>query len=323
MMDMDRIGKVKPGRPIDLFTIGRVYVDIQYFVDELPQPNKAGEILEIYQGCGGCPGNVAVAASRLGLTTAVCAMVGSDVYGTRYIEQLKRENVDVSPMRQDPEKPTGMSVILMDAQGIPAIVRRLGANTELFFDDVDADRLLQAKWLHMAAASNPSVLEEASTLAKENGIVTSFDPGRSMSRKGYQALKTIWDNTDVVIVNREEAGNLVDITYDRLNFAEITEKLVATIGEDRVYILKGGPEAVYARSHDDAFFEDPFDVEVVDTLGAGDAFDAGVITGLLGGQPLRASVVYGNAVAALKIGRKGTQSLPTRSDVESFLTRWT
>jgi ribokinase len=291
MMDMDRIGKVKPGRPIDLFTIGRVYVDIQYFVDELPQPNKAGEILEIYQGCGGCPGNVAVAASRLGLTTAVCAMVGSDVYGTRYIEQLKRENVDVSPMRQDPEKPTGMSVILMDAQGIPAIVRRLGANTELFFDDVDADRLLQAKWLHMAAASNPSVLEEASTLAKENGIVTSFDPGRSMSRKGYQALKTIWDNTDVVIVNREEAGNLVDITYDRLNFAEITEKL--------------------------------FDVEVVDTLGAGDAFDAGVITGLLGGQPLRASVVYGNAVAALKIGRKGTQSLPTRSDVESFLTRWT
>jgi len=250
-------------------------------------------------------------------------MVGSDVYGSGYIEQLKRENVDGAPMRQNPEKPTGMSVILLDAQGIPAIVRRLGANTELFFDDVDADRLLQAKWLHMAAASNPSVLEEASTLAKKNGIITSFDPGRSMSRKGYQALQTIWDNTDVVIVNREEAGNLVGMAYDRLNFAEIAEKLIATIGEDRLYLIKGGPEAVYARSPDIAFFEDPFDVEVVDTLGAGDAFDAGVITGLIKGQSLRESVVYGNAVAAIKIGRKGTQSLPYQRDVESFLTRWT
>lgn len=320
---MDRIVNVKLESPIDVFTIGRVYVDIQYFVDELPQPNKAGEIREIYQGCGGCPGNVAVAASRLGLNTAVCAMVGSDVYGSGYIEQLKRENVDGAPMRQNPEKPTGMSVILLDAQGIPAIVRRLGANTELFFDDVDADRLLQAKWLHMAAASNPSVLEETSTLAKKNGIITSFDPGRSMSRKGYQALQTIWDNTDVVIVNREEAGNLVGMAYDRSNFDEIAEKLIATIGEDRLYLIKGGPEAVYARSPDVAFFEDPFDVEVVDTLGAGDAFDAGVITGLIKGHPLRESVVYGNAVAAIKIGRKGTQSLPYQRDVESFLTRWT
>jgi ribokinase len=318
---MERVRRIKGKAEIDVFTVGRVYIDIQYFVDNLPGPNKAGEILEIHQGCGGCPGNVAVAAARLGLKTAVCAMVGSDEFGEMYINRLKSENVDASCVSRDDVKPTGMSVIMLDRRGTPAIVRRLGANTELYFDDVDTDLVEKAKWLHMAAASNISVPEETSAVAKEAGLVTSFDPGRSMSRLGYGKLKKIWDNTDVVIVNREEAGNIVGVTYDGSNFDEVSEKLIAAIGEDRLYVIKGGSEPVYGRSQEEEFFLRPFKVEVVDTLGAGDAFDAGVIAGLVWGKSLRESIDYGNAVAALKIMKKGTQSVPYKEDMENFLKR--
>lgn len=320
---MERVKHMKKNARIDLFTIGRVYVDIQYFVDKLPGPNKAGEILEIYQGCGGCPGNVAVAAARLGLKTAVCAMVGSDEFGEMYINRLKRENVDASCISIDPEKPTGMSVIMLDSEGIPAIVRRLGANTELFFDDVDTGLVGNSKWLHMGAASNISVLEKTSAIAKKQGVITSFDPGRSMSRLGYQKMKEVWDNTDVVIVNREEAGNIVGVSYNRSNFDEVSEKLISTIGEDKLYIIKGGSEAAFAHSEQDEFFVRPWKKPkpIVDELGAGDAFDAGIIGGLLWGKSLRKSIEYGHAVAALKIMKKGTQSLPYREDVENFLKR--
>ncbi len=296
----------------DVVTVGHILVDIRFIVNRFAGPDEEASILSQTRGTGGSAANVAIGVSRLGGRSAVIAKIGLDSFGRIAIEELMKENVDVSGIRVS-FKDTGFSVVIIDNEGNIAMYGFKGAAEELEPDDIDANIIKKAKALHIASLRVDSSIR-AATLAKQYGAIVSWDPGRRMSQKGLDYFKELLKHVDIVLVNRKEAKYLTGLE----DYREAA-KLIASTGP-RIVIVKRGGEGVYALVEGVEYDIPAFKVDKpVDTTGAGDAFAAGFILGLVRGYDTRKALVYGNAVAALKIQRLGSHNVPSHEEVVRFI----
>jgi sugar/nucleoside kinase (ribokinase family) len=195
----------------------------------------------------------------------------------------------------------------------------VGASEPVHPGELYAAYIHDAQHLHMTGI-NFEALETASRLAKKTGKTISFDPGRSKSEQGYKKLAPVLKYVDYLLVNRREARVLLGEANDP-NILEVAKKLKRRIGEEKTYVVKGGSNDILVYSPEGNFSVSPFKIKVVDTIGAGDAFDAGFLTALLRGRDLADAVVYGAASGSLKCTREGAQSAPDKLDLEDFLRK--
>jgi len=148
----------------------------------------------------------------------------------------------------------------------------------------------------------------ASGIAHEKRIPISFDPGRAASRLGEKALSEIFLRTQLLIINRHE---LKLITGSE----SVSEAKRLGTEYDMQVVIKGGRRPAAVCSPRGVYYIPGFKVDVVDTLGAGDAFDSGIISGRLNKWSLVESVKLGHACAAAKCLHEGAQSMPHRKTV--------
>ncbi|MFH0961774.1 MAG: carbohydrate kinase family protein [archaeon] len=287
---------------------GHILYDLRCYVENFPKPDKTSFVRGKMKGSvGGSATNVVCNLAKLGKKTAILGKVGFDENGEFALRSLRKLGVETSGVKIDQKHPTGLSIVVIDKKGQPAVVEMLGANERIEPREISFSLINSAKIVHLTGAPVRR-LEEVSEYAKSLGKTVAFDPGRSISRLGYKALEKTLRNSDILIINRKEAAELGG--PDRL------KKLLP----DKTIVIKGGkkPTILYDPK-DCAFLEiGTYPVAVRDTLGSGDAFSAGFIAKLLEGEPIWQAVSYANACGALKATREGADGLPHRDEVDDF-----
>jgi sugar/nucleoside kinase (ribokinase family) len=292
-------------RPMDLVVLGDCNPDVLVLGGDVTPAFGQQEKLvgSIDLVVGGSAAITAVAAARLGLNVALVAAVGADPAGAFMLDQLTREGVDVSAVVVRAQTPTGMTVALSRGRD-RAILTALGAMTSLTAADVPGSLLARARHVHVSAyflledSLGPG-LAGLLAAARAGGATTSLDTNWDPSERwGDERLAAAIAQTDLLLPNEAEAL--------RLSGAGSLDAAVSALtAVGRSLVVKLGERGVTCADRSTLSHVSVPAVLPVDTTGAGDCFNAGLIAGLLQGLALPAAAALGCAAGALSTGGLG------------------
>ncbi len=318
---------------MDLVCLGEMLIDM--FPAETGR--RLAEVSAFLPNPGGAPANVAVAAARLGASSAFIGKVGEDAFGRLLIETLEQEGVVTRGMRVDKGARTTMAFIAKpDAHTAEYVFyRNPGADMLLRVDELDRELLAGTRVFHFGSISlihEPSrgATRAALDLARAAGALISFDVNYrpSLWPDEAEALRLIKETlplADLVKVNEAELALLSGTSELEAGSATLLAQ------GPQLVVVTLGAEGSYFRSAAGMGRARPFVVETVDAVGCGDAFTAGLLCQLLWQQDWRGALTapllgpmlrYANAVGALTALRPGViPALPTAVEVEEFLLK--
>jgi 5-dehydro-2-deoxygluconokinase len=309
------------GAELEVLTVGRVSVDL--YPEQIGVP--LAEVRTFRKMLGGSPTNVAVAAARLGRRSAVITKVGDDPFGPYVREALEGFGVDSTRVGTDPDLRTPIVFCeIFPPDHFPLLFYREPKAPDLNLrpGDFDLDEVARVPlfWTSGTALSQePSRGSTLAALAARRGGITVHDldyrqmfwPSRGEAgRLGREALRY----ATVAVGNLEE----VSVVVGDLEPGEAADALLA-LGPE-LAIVKLGPGGVLARSAGEYCVVPPVEIEVVNGLGAGDAFGGALCHGLLSGWDLERTIRFANAAGALVAGRLGcADDMPTAEEIEELL----
>ena len=261
---------------------------------------------------GGSGAIVACGAARLGLRTALASVVGADPLGRFMLGALGERGVDASGVLVHPEERTGVSVVLVRGSD-RAIITALGTISELTADLVDRQLLRAARHVHVSSyflhhglrPGLAGLLREA----RRVGASTSIDPNWDPSEEWDGGLLELLGETSILFVNAEEARRIAAV-------ADL-EEAAGVLSRDGsvLVVLKLGAEGALAVDGGRIIRSAAVAVEEVDSIGAGDSFDAGFLAGHLSGRPPGDSLRLANTCGALSMrAAGGTGAQPTLAE---------
>jgi 5-dehydro-2-deoxygluconokinase len=309
-------------RELEVLTVGRIGVDL--YAEQLGVP--FAEARTFAKSIGGSPTNVAVAAARLGLHSAVFTAVGDDELGRYARSALERFGVDTRFVGVHPTLPTPIVLAAMNPPEDPWFVFRRepkAPDLELRLDDVDRQlaRSVRLLWISAGALADEPSRTTAQTLLVERErrphVVLDLDYRPSFWHSEDEARATIGsavDHATVAVGNRAECEIAVG-TSDPDAAAD------ALLGRGvELAIVKQGGAGVLVATPDERAVVPPVPVEVVSGLGAGDAFGGALCKGLLAGWPPVETVEFANAAGALVASRLlCADAMPTEDEVRELL----
>lgn len=295
----------------DILVVGSLNMDLVVRAPRFPAPGEtiSGEDLAIIPGGKGA--NQAVAAARLGADVSMLGRVGSDVFGQTLLDNLVNNGVDASRIQRDPSA-TGTAAIIVDAHGQNSIVLSPGANGKVTPGDV-AD-LPEAKILLLQFEIPSETVLSAARKAREKGmrVIVNPAPARKVAPEFMRSV-------DILVPNESELNLLTGTAVTDPASAEAAARLMIAQGAGMVIVTRGEHGSLTV-TQKDIYRVPAFQVDVIDTTAAGDAFIGGLAVSLAEDRPIREALTYANACGALAVTRFGAQpSLPTRDDVEDFL----
>ena len=310
--------------------IGELLID---FVSTTPDVTLA-EAPGFVKAPGGAPANVAVGLAKLGMDAGFIGKVGADAFGDFLRETLQQNSVDTDYLISDEGSRTTLAFVATRSDGMKDITfyRHPGADIQLAPDEINTDYIQSADLFHYGSVSLSHSPSREATLhaieaAKAGGALLSYDPNLRLMLwdNANDAKHWIWEvmpYADVVKLSEEEwefvtgdAG--LEHGIDRI-LRRGVKLIVVTLGERGCYYTNGITNG----------FVDGFSVDVVDPLGAGDAFVAAMLTQLMQHADLLALervrldeiMRYANAAGALATQKVGViPALPTPPDIEHFL----
>lgn len=301
---------------MSIFILGSYAKALVMTADRIPM---AGETLigtDFRQTWGGKGSDMAVQAARLGARVAYSGVVGDDTFGHEFVALMREEGVNIDALTLTPDLPTGAGLIIKDNQSRNVIVVDMGAN-KLFSPAMVDDARAQMEQSSVVLAQLEIPLETALyglTLAKQLGKTTILNPAPACDLRGVNL-----SHIDYLTPNETEARVALGLSPDdgRSN-RDIADLLLETGCRHVVMTLGEAGSAVFSRT---GTLEIPScKVDVVDSNGAGDSFNAALAVALSEGQPIERAAYFANATAALCCGDWETvPSYKTRQQVEHFL----
>lgn len=310
----------------DLVVVGDCNADLLISGgDVVPAFGQAERLVEASNlVIGGSGGIFAAGAARLGLRVAMVGVLGDDIFGRFMRESLEARGVDMSAVRTDPRIPTGLSVHMI-RDGDRAILTNPGTIPELRSSDIDRDLIASARHVHIAAYFLQSGLwaglEGLLCQAREAGTTVSLDPNWDPSGTWDQGLSGIYGLLDVLLPNETEAAQLARAVAgpEPAAAAELTaERAARTLAaEGPAAVVKLGAEGALAALPDGRLIGVPAvpDTRPVDSVGAGDSFDAGYLAATLWSWDTRRALALGAACGALSTRQRGgTGAQATRAE---------
>ncbi|QZT35517.1 sugar kinase [Caldalkalibacillus thermarum TA2.A1] len=281
---------------------------------------------QFYKQIGGAESNVAIGLARLGHQVGWFSKLGKDPFG-RFIEKFIRgEGVDTSRCIYTDQAPTAVFFKeKLNPKNINVYYYRKGSAASLLrADDLDEAYITSAKMLHLSgitpalSSSAKETVYRAIEMAKAKGVKVVFDPNIRLKLWSLEESKPVLldliRQADIVLPGVEE-GQLITGEED-------PEKIVDALRAhgQQIFVVKMGARGAYYDNGQEKGYVPVFKAEVVDPVGAGDGFAAGVISGLLRGWTMQEAVRLGNAVGAMVVGVSGdVEGLPYWHEVEQML----
>ena len=326
----------EPTKALDLLVLGDVNPDIVVAEAEPRFGQQEQLVASIALTIGGSAGIVAAAAARLGLRVGVVGVVGDDPFGRFMLDELVARGVDVAGCRIDRERPTGASVVLTRGTD-RAILTAAGTIADLTAGDVPARLVETARHVHVASyflqAGLWPGLADLVRRARAAGASASVDPNWDPRGSWDAGLKDLLPLLDVFLPNEAEARLITGDRAANEPGGETTgaggeaatvmaARRLRALGQDRplIVVKRGAAGALAIDAAGSPILVPTHPVDAVDSVGAGDAFDAGFLAAWLDGRPVRECLAFGVACGALSTrAAGGTASLATRDEVEALL----
>jgi len=318
----ERIQTARGGTRFDVLSIGRVGVDLYPL-----QINKSlGDVETFGKFLGGSATNVAVAAARYGRRCAVITRTGADPFGDFIHKALRQFGVDDRWVTSVPSLPTPVTFCeIFPPDNFPVYFYRWpkAPDLEIRPEELDIDGVRQAKifWLTVTGlCAEPSRSATLRCLqAREEGSLTVLDLDYrpmfwSSAEEARQQTQSVLAYVSVVVGNLEE----YEMAVGSRDPEAVTEAVLQHGVE--LVIVKQGKDGVFARTKDNVVTVSALSVEIVNGLGAGDAFGGALCHGLLAGWDLERIARFGNAAGAIVASRLScSTAMPTSREVERLL----
>lgn len=300
-----------------VMVLGSAVVDLMARTPHLPVPGETVRGSSFRQSSGGKGLNQGIAACKSGGDVDMVMKLGRDT-----LAEVPLRAMDEAGLRRDcvfyhETVATGVSLINVDeGTSQNEIVIVPGACATLTGEDLDAisGRLKASAYLLLQLEINQDANEAAARLAKANGVRVILNPApcQPLSDDFLNGLYLVTPNevevealTGVAVTDQASADRAAQVLFDK--------------GVQHVLITLGG-RGVYLNTEGRSEIIPAYRVDAVDTTGAGDAFNGGLLTALSEGKPLREAARFANALAALSVQRYGAApSMPTREEIEAFL----
>lgn len=292
-----------------VLAVGNINIDLTFYLQKSPEPDSEAFADGFSCFNGGSASNFAVGVARLGLGSGMVGCVGDDRFGREAIEALRNEGVATDGVRMLKGERTGTVCVLVEGGGGRRMVAYRGANSRL----PEAVAGLGGHLPEALQMSNVSRKLLKAILLKVKGnrggkTLVSLDPGGS---SGELALGDL-EGVDVLLLNEKECQSIT-----KMHLRQGAEALAAKV---KTVAVKRGPKGCLLLTGSRAEEFPAFAVDVVDPTGAGDAFDAGFIAGMVLGRETREAALWGSAAAAMKIAERGAWAgLPSRLRLMEFL----
>jgi ribokinase len=267
---------------------------------------------------GGKGFNQSIAAARAGAVTSMIGRLGDDDFGRQFRGRLLSEGIDNTHVTTDEETGTGIGAPLVEESGENSIVVIPRANAFLSPDDIRraAPLIAGADVLLLQLELSVDVAMAAARLAKEAGVTVILNPAPAPALSTFERFRGL---VDVLVPNETEARALV--TGDAgVDDVELTQALGAHLQASVVMTI--GDRGCVATDTEDVFSLAAHPVDVVDTVGAGDAFCGALAAWLSAGAPFHEAVVHANAAGALAVTRRGAEpSMPGFDSIVQLVAR--
>jgi len=258
--------------------------------------------------------NFALLGNRVGFSSAI----GSDPLGDLCLARLAESGADLSRVRHFAGRQTGLTVILPRKKE-RYILTYPGVMAEMRFEDLDLDYIFRARHLHLSSyflqrALRPRV-PELFRLAKQAGLTTSLDTNDDPDGRWESDVFDAMQFVDVLLPNEQEACRLAGCEDSIAAAEELSEKVP-------LLVIKRGAKGVLARKGKESFEAVAPKIDAVDTIGAGDSFDAGFLHQFIRGAKIEDCLRYGNLAGALSTTRQGgTEAFRDAAHRTAFLNR--
>jgi ribokinase len=303
-----------------LTVMGSFVADLAFRAPHLPAWGETVMGSDFRLGPGGKGSNQAVAAARLGANVTFISKLGRDPFGELARRTYREEGIDTRFVFETLDHPTGGAAIIVDqVTGENAIVVVPGACFHVSSDDIDQARatIAQSAVFMTQLELSLDAVEYGLELAKSLGVPTILNPAPALSLPDR-----IYPFCDYLTPNESEAAILVQQPVTDLAGAERAAEILLSRGVGNVVVTLGAQGALVRTAEVTQHVPAVDAGSVVETTGAGDAFNGGFAVALAEGFDIVAATRFGCAVAGISVTRHGTApSMPTREEVDSLLRK--
>lgn len=297
---------------------GSFVTDLMFRVPRLPVKGETLKASTFKMGPGGKGANQAVAAKRAGASVVMITKIGKDSFGDIALENFKKENINSSFVFQDDDNPTAVASILVDEKtGNNQIAISMGACELITPEEVELAResIENTDVLITQLEANLDATELAIDIASKKGVTVILNPAPA-----HPLTDELLKKIDIITPNESEAEILCGgIKVEDLEGAKKAAKWLLGKGVKTVIITLGEKGAYLTNNQTECHIE-ALEVDVIDTTGAGDAYNGGLAAAIAEGKDIIEAARFANVVGALSVTKIGTApAMPFREDIENFL----
>jgi len=325
----------------DIITIGGATRDITFLTDkgkviETPENLTEQALLcfehgakirseEVFFNFGGGSCNTAATFAKLGLNVAVNCRLGKDDDSESMKRNLKEMGIVIDLIQIDKQRRTGFSLVIVDKKdGDRVIFVYKGASD---FLEVKEEEINQTKWIYLTSIAGnwQEDLEEINKAISNSNIKLAWNPGATQICAGKKELESIFKNTEILVINKDEAIELVGSDKKiKLDYNEITDpKILLNIIKKwgpKVIVITDGSEGAYTYDGKNVLYSLATSKTKIDSTGAGDAFGSALVTGYILNNNIETALKYGIINSGNVVSEYGAQNgILSKDEIEKRL----
>ena len=296
----------------DVIGFGALNVDKLYRVNRIAREGEESFIISMNELAGGSAANTVVGLARLGARTGFIGKVAQDDEGQLLLADFKREGVNTDGMVIAKEGNSGTVSAFVDKKGERALYVHRSVNDTLVFEEISLEYARQTEFLHLTSMDEKPFEAQKRLTQELSHFKVSLDPGEIYARKGLAKLKPIIKRCFVVMPSESEVKLLTGKGWKE-GAKQLLNEGAGIVG------VKLGKEGCFITDGNQNHMVPSYKAKVVDTTGAGDAWNAGFLYGLVRKKDLYECGRLGNLVASKCIAKVGArQGLPRVQELKGF-----
>lgn len=296
----------------DVIGFGALNVDKLFRVNKIASEEEESFVIDFREVCGGSAANSIVGLARLGCRVGFIGKLADDGEGKLLLKDFRRGGIDINGITIVRRGRSGTAMGFVDEKGERALYVDSGVNDTIEFKEINKEYAFKTEFLHLTSFIGEKSFQAQKKLveALPKNVKISLDPGELYAKKGA-TLESIIKKTFVLMPHAKE----LELLMGTADYKESAD-LLCRKGV-KIVAVKLGSKGCYITDGKESHLVKPFKVKVVDTTGAGDAFCAGFLYGLIHGESLYECGRIGNFVASRCIMKMGARpGLPHLEDLK-------